>query len=173
MWDRSTIIWSITLTVMAVGQIISAILFYNYTDNAALTNLGWAVMAISGIFGWLPIFTFRRQGGVAQGKSYMQTTQLVDTGIYAIVRHPQYLAGILLSLALALIAPHWLVIGLGVIATAIYVLNAFQEERNSIEKFGDAYREYMTCVPRLNFVLGILRALQRRARGDAREKEES
>jgi protein-S-isoprenylcysteine O-methyltransferase Ste14 len=157
------IIWGIALTIAAVGQIIAAILCYNCTDNAALTNLGWAVMAISGIFGWLPIFTFRRRGGVAEGKSYMQTTQLVDTGIYGIVRHPQYLAGIILSLALMLIAPHWIVIALGAIAVAINVLNTFDEERGCIEKFGDAYRDYMTRVPRLNPVVGFIRWLQRRA----------
>jgi protein-S-isoprenylcysteine O-methyltransferase Ste14 len=165
MWDRKMIIWGIALTVAAVGQIIAAIIFYNYTDNAALTNLGWAVMAISGIFGWLPIFTFRRRGGVAKGESYMQTTQLVDTGIYGIVRHPQYLAGIILSIALALIAPHWIVIGLGAIAIVINVLNTFEEERGCIEKFGDAYRDYRDRVPRLNPVVGLARWLQRSAHG--------
>ena len=39
--------------------------------------------------GLLPIITFRRKGGVAKGESYIKTTVLVDTGIYAIVRHPQ------------------------------------------------------------------------------------
>ncbi len=165
MWDRKMIIWGIALTVAAVGQIISAIIFYNCADNAALTNLGWAVMAISGIFGWLPIFTFRRWGGVAEGESYMQTTQLVDTGIYGIVRHPQYLAGIILSIALALIAPHWIVIGLGAIAIVINVLNTFEEERGCIEKFGDAYRDYRGRVPRLNPVVGLAHWLQRSAHG--------
>lgn len=172
MWDRETTIWVIVLTVVAVGQIVAAVVFYNCADNAALTNLGWAVMALSGVFGWLPIFTFRLRGGVEKGESYVKTTELVDTGIYGIVRHPQYLAGIILSLSLALIAPHWIVIGLGIIASAIYVLNTFQEERSSIEKFGDAYREYKKRVPRLNFVLGIVRALRRRATRDAREEEQ-
>jgi protein-S-isoprenylcysteine O-methyltransferase Ste14 len=164
MWDRNVMIWGIVLTITAVGQIIGAMIFYNYTENAALTNVGWLVMAISGIFGWLPIFTFRKHGGVAKGNSYLQTTQLVDTGIYGIVRHPQYLAGILLSLSLMLIAPHWSVILLGVLTSAINYVNTFSEERACIEKFGAAYKTYMSRVPRLNIFLGLLRWFRRRSR---------
>ncbi|MBM4029289.1 MAG: hypothetical protein FJ280_28415, partial [Planctomycetes bacterium] len=61
------------------------------------------------IFGWLPIFTFKKMGGVSKGQSYIHTTALVDRGIYAIVRHPQYLAGILMGMALPFISQHWLV----------------------------------------------------------------
>ncbi len=169
MWNKK-MFWGVAVTVVAVGQIISALFFYNAMDNEALTNLGWGVMMISAIFGWLPILTFRKQGGVAKGKSYVATTQLVDTGIYAIVRHPQYLAGIIMSVALALIAPHWLVVGLGVVAVAIYAFSTFEEERGCIEKFGDEYLAYMTRVPRLNPVLGIIRALRRGRQDDARRR---
>jgi protein-S-isoprenylcysteine O-methyltransferase Ste14 len=34
-------------------------------------------------------------------------------------------------------------------------------DRNEIEKFGDAYREYMERVPQINFILGIIRQLQK------------
>ncbi len=172
MWNKK-MFWGVAVTVVALGQIISAIFFYNHMDNDTLTNLGWGVMLISGIFGWLPIFTFRRRGKVTKGKSYMETTQLVDTGIYAIVRHPQYLAGIIMSVALALIAPYWLVVGLGVVAVAIYAFSTREEERGCIEKFGDEYLTYMTRVPRLNPILGIIRALRRRGQGGARGKEQS
>ena len=59
------------------------------------------------VFAVLPILTLRRQGGVAKGQSYMKTTTLVDTGIYAIVRHPQGgTAWLLFNLATMLIAQH-------------------------------------------------------------------
>ncbi|MGC9358040.1 MAG: methyltransferase family protein [Anaerolineae bacterium] len=160
MWDRKVMLWGIALTLVFAIQIIGAIIFYNYLDNADLTNLGWAVMAVSGVFGWLPIFTFRKRGGVPKGKSYVETTQLVDTGIYAIVRHPQYLAGILLSVALMLIAPHWIVILSGIVVLVINYFSTVEEERTCIEQFGDAYREYMNRVPRFNALLGIVRWLR-------------
>jgi hypothetical protein len=37
-----------------------------------------------------------------------------------------------------------------------------QPDQNEIEKFGDAYRDYMERVPQINFILGIIRQLQNR-----------
>jgi protein-S-isoprenylcysteine O-methyltransferase Ste14 len=150
------------LTLAAVGQIALAFILYNENGNTTIINLGWVILWISAIFGWLPIFTFRKYGGVAKGKSYIQTSILVDSGVYAIVRHPQYLAGILIGLSLPLIAQHWLVAALGVIVIVITYVNTFDEETLNIEKFGEAYRQYMQRVPRLNFLLGIVRLLLRK-----------
>jgi len=46
----------------------------------------------------------KAKGGVAKGKSYIETTRLVDSSLYAIVRHPQYVAGMLFNLAMMLVA---------------------------------------------------------------------
>ena len=159
--DKNMVVTSVILTIAAVGQIVSAILFYDSGENSNLINAGWGVMMLSAIFGWLPIFTFRRKGKV-EGRGYIRTTVLVDSGVYAIVRHPQYLAGILMNVALAMVSFHWLVVLLGLIAAPIYYLDTFQEEKGCIEKFGDDYRRYTQRVPRLNFILGIVRAFQRR-----------
>ncbi|MFC2037912.1 methyltransferase family protein [Chloroflexota bacterium] len=129
-----TAVLAIVLTVAAVGQIILTFVLYNQDAVDWLRYVGWVVLAVSGIFGWLPIFTFRKKGGVARGKSYVQTTQLVDSGISSIVRHPQYLAGVLMSLALALIAEHWLVAVLGAVAAIAYYVSAVYEERSSVER---------------------------------------
>lgn len=63
---------------------------------------------------------------------------------------------------LGLITPHWSVIISGVIAVVINVLNTYDEERNCIEWFGDAYKAYALRVPRLNLILGILRWIRRK-----------
>ncbi|MEE4194111.1 MAG: isoprenylcysteine carboxylmethyltransferase family protein [Anaerolineae bacterium] len=146
----------IGLTLAFIGQLVCAIVFYDPAASSTRINIGWGVMWISAIFGWLPILTFRRKGEV-QGRSYIHTTVLVDSGIYAIVRHPQYLAGILLNIALFLITMHWTVLVLGGIGAVITYLGTFAEEKETLEKFGEAYREYQKKVPRLNFILGILR----------------
>ena len=108
MWNRKMAIYGILLTIAFVGQIILTILFYDPAGNALRINIGWGVLWLSAVFGWLPIITFRRKGKV-QGQSYIHTTVLVDSGIYGIVRHPQYLAGILLNVGLTLITPQWCV----------------------------------------------------------------
>lgn len=159
MSNKKMIIYAIVLTIAAVGQIILAFFLYDPEGNIPLINIGWGVLMLSAVFGWLPIFTFRRKGSV-KGRGYIHTTVLVDSGIYGIVRHPQYLAGVLMSIALPMISQHWLVAMLGLVAAIIY-LNTHDEEKGCIEKFGEEYRLYMERVPRMNFVLGIIRSIRR------------
>ncbi len=163
MKNTKMIVSGILLTVASVGQIVLAFVLYDSEANTDIINLGWVILWISAIFGWLPILTFRKLGGVAKGQSYMHTSVLVDRGVYAIVRHPQYLAGILLGLALPLISQHWLVAALGIAVIVITYLGTFDEEKSNIAKFGDEYRQYMTRVPRVNFLLGIGRLIWRKA----------
>ena len=157
--NKRTIISGVLLTIVAVGQIILAFILYDPEGNTTWINLGWIVLMISAIFGWLPIFTFRKKGKV-EGRSYINTTVLVDSGIYAFVRHPQYLAGVLISIALPMITQHWLVALLGLIGIGIYFRDTFDEEERCIKKFGEAYTQYMKRVPRLNIVVGIIRVIQ-------------
>ena len=149
------------LTAAYLGQIAAAWLLYDPQANALIINLGWVIMTLSALFAWLPIFTFRSRGGV-KGRSYIHTTVLVDSGVYGIVRHPQYLAGVLLNIALPLITQHWLVVILGIIGAAVIYLNTFEEEKENLQKFRDAYRSYQAEVPRLNFPLGLFRLIRRK-----------
>jgi protein-S-isoprenylcysteine O-methyltransferase Ste14 len=119
-------------------------------------------MAVSAVFGWLPIFAFRKKGGVAKGRSYIQTTVLVDSGVYAVIRHPQFLAGILLSLALILITQHWFIATIGLVAMVLNYLIALKADQELTEKFGEDYKRYMQKVPRMSFLLGLVRLLRRR-----------
>ena len=125
--------------------------------------VGWICVWTSSIFGVLPILTLRSKGGVAQGQSYIRTTVLVDSGIYAIVRHPQNgTAWLLINLGVMLIAQHWSSVILGLVSSVLVYADTFKADQYCIEKFGDAYRRYMKRVPRVNFVAGIIRLLQGR-----------
>jgi len=161
--EKITISILIILTIVAIGQIVLSFILYNKNGNSVVRNIGWIVLWISAIFGWLPIYTFKKYGKVPKGKGYIHTTQLVDRDVYAIVRHPQYLAGILLAIALFLIAQHWLVGILGGISIIIYYLSAFDEEKDAIDKFGEDYRQYMKSVPRFNFIVGIVRLIRKKS----------
>lgn len=152
-------ILGIILTLAILAEITLAVILYDPQRNAAVINTGWVILWISAIFGWLPIITFKKWGRVPGGESYIKTTVLVDRGVYAIVRHPQYLAGILIGLALPLISWHWLIAILGGIVIVITCLGTFDEEQDSIAKFGDVYRQYMQRVPRFNFILGMIRLI--------------
>jgi protein-S-isoprenylcysteine O-methyltransferase Ste14 len=128
-----------------------------------LRVVGWTIWALGSVFAILPIFALRTRGRVPEGKSYMETTALVDTGIYAIARHPQGgTAGILLNLALALIGQHWMPVVLAALGITLIYMDTFNADEGCIEKFGEEYVRYMQRVPRVNFVAGLLRLLAHR-----------
>lgn len=149
---------------LTVAQIILAF-FLHGLGYEVLKWFGWICWWAGVLFAMLPIITFRRKGGVAKGESYMKTTVLVDTGIYAIVRHPQGgTAWLLFNLAVIFIAWHWTSAILGLVSMGLVYADAFKADQYCIEKFGDDYKRYMQKVSRVNFLAGIIHLLQRRRR---------
>ena len=96
-------------------------------------------------------------GRVSKGKSYIHTTKLVDTGIYPIVRHPQYVTFILWAIAGMLLFQQWIVVLLGIPILPWTYIDLIRADKDAIEKFGDDYKAYMKKIPRANFLLGIIR----------------
>jgi protein-S-isoprenylcysteine O-methyltransferase Ste14 len=144
---------------LLITQILLTFLYYNKLGFDNLANAGWAVMMLSAIFGWVPILTLRRKGKVPKGKSYTQTTALVDTGIYSIVRHPQYIAGVLMSIALVLLSQYWIVAILVLPVSITIYLDSLREDKRLIDKFGENYVEYMGRVPGMNLFRAILQKI--------------
>ena len=132
----------------------------------ALFIAGWVVWGFGMVLVMAPIVMFPRRGNVPSGKSFVHTTRLVDTGIYAVVRHPQYTGGIYaLFLTTLLWYPHWLFAVLGVSGSALLYLSCRAEDKRLVAKFGDDYRDYMNRVPGMNFVGGTVRLIRRRRAG--------
>ena len=96
---------------------------------------------------------------------YGKVKVLIDSGIYAVVRHPLYLGWILgIFVATVFFYQHWLFVVIGIPGTASVYLISRQEEQLNIERFGDDYKRYMQKVPRMNLLAGIVRLLRRRRR---------
>jgi protein-S-isoprenylcysteine O-methyltransferase Ste14 len=152
------------VTILFILQIIVGIyLLSTVSQIEALAYTGLALYVLSGlVFGWLPVIEFRRKGKVKTGKSYIHTTQIVDTGIYSIVRHPQYVTFILWALAGMFLFQHWIVVSLGVPIIPFTYVDLMKADKDAIEKFGDDYKSYMKRVPRANFLLGIIRRFKER-----------
>jgi protein-S-isoprenylcysteine O-methyltransferase Ste14 len=165
--NRQNILWSTLITILGIAcfpvnplVLTGAIEVESYL---VLFIIGWVVWAFGMVLVMAPIAMFPRRGGVAKGKSFVNTTQLVDTGIYAIVRHPQYTGGIYaIFLTTFLWYPHWLFAVLGAVGTAVVYMGCREEDQRLIAKFGDAYVDYMKRVPRMNVFLGLYRWLKRR-----------
>jgi len=112
----------------------------------------------------IPVIQFKHIGGVAKGDIFANTTTVVDTGLYAIVRHPQFTAGWVLAVAFALYSQRLVVIVLGLVAIAAFLVDFQRADVRNIEKFGEAYDEYMRRVPGWNPIAGFWRLSRRRLR---------
>ncbi len=155
----------IILIVCVITQgVLTYTLWNNYYQIDALAYMGYSILGLSGIFGILPIIEFRRKGQVGKGEIYMKTQKLVRTGIFSIIRHPQYFAGILISLAFAFISQHWIVIILFAPIIPVTHLDALSANINLIEKFGDEYEKYISEVPALNPITGIIKLIIRKVK---------
>ena len=164
---RQNILWSTLMTILGIvcfpanPLVLTGVI--EVRSYFVLFIIGWVVWAFGMVLVMAPIVMFPRRGGIAKGKSFVHTTRLVDTGIYAIVRHPQYTGGIYaLFLTTFLWYPHWLFGLLGAIGTAVTYMGCREEDQRLIEQFGDDYRTYMKRVPRINVFLGLFRWLKRR-----------
>ncbi len=129
-----------------------------------LRHVGVAILAIGIVLIFLPRFVFRSKGKVKKEKDWTETSVLVDTGIYSVVRHPLYLGWLLMYIALFLLSQHWLTAIIGIPGIVCVYLISRQEDQRLVEKFGDDYKRYMRSVPRMNFLVGVIRLIRQRKR---------
>jgi protein-S-isoprenylcysteine O-methyltransferase Ste14 len=149
-------------SIFTLAQIVLAFFLFN-PGLEELQSAGWICLWMAGVFGVIPIITFRRKGGVPEGESYIKTTVLVDSGLYAIVRHPQNgTAWLLINMGIMLIARHWTSFVLGLASMVIVYADTYRADQVLIQKFGDEYKRYMERVPRVNFLTGIIRRMTER-----------
>ncbi len=63
-------------------------------------------------------------------------------GLYAFIRHPQYLGLALTGLGLSILWPRFLVVALWAVMVGLYYLLARDEERRMVGQFGEDYERY-------------------------------
>ncbi len=85
-------------------------------------------------------------------QNYMQTTRVVDTGIFRIARHPQYLADMLFNIGIMMNIQNWMVYTAGTLSCVFLYFGIKEEEELLTKIFGNDYREYMKRVPGINIL---------------------
>ena len=115
--------------------------------------VGWIFIAVSIILIFLSYYSI----------FFRKLNVLIDSGIYAIVRHPMYLGWILgIFVATIFLYQHWIFVFIGIPGIASLYLISRQEEQRNIGRFGNDYKHYMQKVPRMNLLVGIIRQVRRR-----------
>ncbi len=143
-------LWLVTLS--AGGQLLLAILFYEWLGLSALLYAGWLLIAAALLLVWRARIDFTNGSTV---------TPVVSTGVYAIVRHPMSLAFMLLSLGLAAISQTWLSAALCFVVLFTLYDDLRREEIDTLARYGQDYADYIERVPRLNFSEGLIAWLGR------------
>ena len=88
-----------------------------------------------------------------------RNNSLATTGPYARIRHPQYVAFIVIMIGFLLQWPTLITLVMFPILIAMYVRLARREEREALVQFGEAYARYVAVTPA--FVPRLGRSRQR------------
>jgi protein-S-isoprenylcysteine O-methyltransferase Ste14 len=158
------LIETINVTIMSlayIGLFISGFISQNPSYNLIVGFSGWIIWISGLVLAFSPNIVFKRRGGVPEGKSYIHTTKLVSDGIYGVIRHPQYTGGIVISFSMCLILQTPLAYILAIIAIITSYLSMVFEEQHLVVKFGPQYENYQAEVPRVNFLLGLIRKIRK------------
>jgi len=124
-------------------------------SNQYFRVFGVLILLVAAIFIFVPFYLLSMYGETTDENTYMQSGQVVDKGLYAITRHPQYLGYILLVGGFALLSQHWAVFLLAFISMVCYFIQSLKEELYCLSQFGEPYAKYLQRVSRFNLILNI------------------
>jgi len=109
-------------------------------ESRGLRVFSWGLLVMGAVLALISALTLRRRGKPTSG--WEHTTVLIRTGIYRWVRHPMYLAALLIVTSTMLWQLAAISLALWVPSVVCFVLAAFSEDRFNARKFGDDYRRY-------------------------------
>jgi protein-S-isoprenylcysteine O-methyltransferase Ste14 len=72
----------------------------------------------------------------------------LNTGLYRYSRHPMYVTQALMFIGVSIASASWLFLLFTIVYTILPIISVEAEEQSCLEKYGDAYREYMNKTPR-------------------------
>lgn len=153
--------WIASAAVIAL-IVVSA--FINNGEYMTLKYAGTALLLVAGVLIFTPFYQLKKYGKVTHKASYLHTKSVADQGLYAIVRHPQYLGYCCLAAGFALLSQHIITSVLAGVCISGFYLQAVQEENHCRARFGHSYETYCQYVPRFNIILGALKFYRNRYR---------
>jgi isoprenylcysteine carboxyl methyltransferase (ICMT) family protein YpbQ len=144
----------------AGGAFVVLLIAHNFVDggdNAVVRTLGVAFLLLSPLLFVPPFVLLKKYGSADENGTFFDTNVTVDRGLYAVVRHPQYLGYMTLILGFVLLSQHWVTTAIGIAAIVFFCLHTVQEDRFCRKQLGEAYLLYSRRVPRFNIVAGMVR----------------
>ena len=150
-----------TYMTLVLLWLVASVLLFQIRHLLIGRDLGtnWGLIAISSIFFagmtalelqyWKHLSVSTLIGLPELSRPEQRKGKLLREGIYGVVRHPRYLSALVSLVGIALVSNY---IGLYILVLLLFqvgYLTIVLEERELVERFGDAYRQYQREVPRL------------------------
>jgi len=126
--------WKWVFNLLRTAGVITGVLAFRVIDGLEFLGIRQVVDFLAG----------RQHGGDIEGIS---GDGFLSHGIYSRVRHPLYLAGILIVTFNPHVTRNGLV--LTVLADMYFIAGTFLEEKRMTARYGQPYTEYLRRVPRL------------------------
>jgi protein-S-isoprenylcysteine O-methyltransferase Ste14 len=103
--------------------------------------VSWILLILSAYFGLAGFLLLKRKGNSTG--NFENTSALVKSGVYSLIRHPLYFSLFLLGTGVMMKEPDPPALIFGVINLVAVYLTSLAEENEMVEKFGEPYKEYM------------------------------
>ena len=138
--------------VMGVPLVLmeNFLFLHRFPRNAATYGLGTALLALSF---WVSRrvhqkFSLKKLAGLPELNPAHSQRGIIDTGIYARVRHPRYANIVLGFIAFGLLTGGAGIFLLAIVTFLMYLIVTPLEERELREQYGSEYEAYASTVPR-------------------------
>jgi protein-S-isoprenylcysteine O-methyltransferase Ste14 len=103
--------------------------------------ISWILLILSAYIAIAGVLLLKRKG--KSSGSFENTTTLVKSGIYSLIRHPLYFSLFLLGTGVMLKNPGIPALALGAVNLVAVYFTSLVEEKEMKERFGTAYKQYM------------------------------
>lgn len=155
-WLRHETVDNLLMSVVGVVFTVNILLLSGVVAGLTsaidvLVILGWIVLMVGALLVILSFLTLRRCG--------MDT--LIDVGVYEVVRHPMYVGGMIMFVSHILFGQSIIIAFTTSVGICCCYLLVRLEDQRLIQRFGLEYEQYMSEVPGVNLLQGLMRALRK------------
>ena len=124
-----------------------SLMYFGEAFGLVFGALAFRVIDSKEFLGLRQAIRYIRTGDTGGDLEGMTGKGFLASGVYGIVRHPLYLAGIIIFACQPTVTRTWLTVS--VVAIVYFIYGSLIEEKRILKKFGDEYRDYTSRVPLL------------------------
>jgi protein-S-isoprenylcysteine O-methyltransferase Ste14 len=129
--------------------------WYKEASIQVIQVFGNILLFLAILLSFISLITLRIKGKPEKG--FEDTNVLIEGTVFRVIRHPLYLGLSIWGVSQILSIQSIVSIIFGILALFCFWMSSIKEDEFNIRKFGDSYMDYMEKVPRINFLLGLIR----------------